>query len=607
MSNLKTLERKWIDNFRKSALIDSSNNTFKSELAFQVFYGKKNDDFPINFPHNFKSHHLNFPNINTADSLNIFLEFLRFIGINMQYEKLEKFIRSNPSEYKRFADKCYYIFKMLAHYGANITVTNPYKDNYKDVYYLLRIECDEIQLNIFDEPLELPDLYSRFVDFPVGYENDAIVNDLFDKIENTNNSFFITGKAGTGKSTFVQYFAHKTKKKLLKCAFTGIAAINVGGQTIHSFFRFPPKPLMPQDDEITIFEKYSPKYNAIKEIDVIIIDEISMLRSDIVEAIDYSLRNNGGVPEKPFGGKQIIFVGDVFQLPPVVDGRSEIENELFTDIYKSKYFFDSPAYKTLNPKYFEFKKSFRQGNDLRFVELLDKVRVCDIHSELLEEINSRHIPTYLPKNEDFVITLTSNNFIATTENTRRLNELDYTVFKFEANITGEFKEDRYPTDKTLALKKDSQIIFIKNDLSKRWVNGTIAKIDFISDDIIEIRLQDKSVHKIEKVTWEHRIYNYDRTKRKIVSELKGTFAQFPIKLAWAVTIHKSQGLTFDNVILDLGNGAFINGQVYTGLSRCRSLNGIILKNPLRKDDIIADSRIINFYETQQIIGSIDFD
>ncbi|MDB5112674.1 MAG: hypothetical protein JWR67_3788 [Mucilaginibacter sp.] len=607
MSDIKLIEKKWIENFKKSALIDRSTGFFKREYAYQLLYGKTDDAYPLSFPHNFSDHYLNYTNIDIASALTVFIEFLGFTGIEIKHKKLEKFIKENPNEYKRFADKCYYILKTLAHYGSNLNLSNPYEDNPKDISYLLRIEGNEIQLNLFDEPLDLPDLYNRFVNFPKGYERNIIVSKLFEKIENSNDSFFVTGKAGTGKSTFIQYFAHKTRKKILMCAFTGIAAINVGGQTIHSFFRLPPKPLLPQDDDITIFEKYSQKYKMIQEIDTIVIDEISMLRADIVEAIDFSLRNNGGDPDKFFGGKQILFVGDIFQLPPVTNANNDIDNFLFNNIYKSKYFFDSPAYKNLNPGYFEFKTSYRQGSDLKFVEMLDKIRVCQSDAILLETLNARYMPSFTPKNEDFVITLTTNNVIAQTENYRRLNELPYTTFKFEANISGEFKEDKYPTNKTLELKKHAQVIFIKNDLTKRWVNGTIAKIDFISDDFIEVRLQDKTIHKIEKVTWEHRAYQYDRHKGKIVSELKGTFTQYPIKLAWAVTIHKSQGLTFDQVILDLGSGAFVNGQLYTGLSRCRTLNGITLKNLLRKEDIIADERIINFHETEQIINSINVD
>jgi ATP-dependent DNA helicase PIF1 len=315
---------------------------------------------------------------------------------------------------------------------------------------------------------------------------------------------------------------------------------------------------------------------------------------------------NGGNPAKVFGGKQIIFVGDIFQLPPVANSNNDLDNLLFTEHYKSKYFFDSLAYRKLNPTYFEFKISYRQGSDLEFVKILDKVRVCDIDDRLLQHINARVNPHYIPKNDEFVITLTSNNSIAFNENTRRLNELLHTTFTFEALIENEFKERDYPTNKTLELKRYAQVIFIRNDIAGRWVNGTIAKVDFISENFIEVRLQNGNIHKLEKTTWENRVFQYDRTKRQIVSELKGKFTQYPVKLAWAVTIHKSQGLTFDNVIVDVGAGAFVNGQMYTALSRCRTLQGITLKTPVKKEDIITDERIVNFHETEQIINSIDF-
>ncbi len=606
MPSIKVIEKKWIENFKKSPLVDQSTGLFKRDYAFQLYYGKENDLYPINFPQNFKLHHSSFLNLEKNNSSLIFHAFLSFIGIEINKDLLFKHISENSEHYEKFADKCNNILKMLAHYDKNLTVDNPYKDNLRELTYLLRIECDDVsQLTIFDEPLELPYLYSQFNDFPEGYENNKIVNQLFNKIENSNSSFFITGKAGTGKSTFIQYFASKTRKKLLMCAFTGIAAINIKGQTIHSFFRFPPQALGPEDDEIKLFYKNSEKYKMIEEIQTIVIDEVSMLRSDTLEAIDYSLRKNGGDPSKIFGGKQILFVGDIFQLPPVIDDTDEVDSYLFTEVYKSKYFFDSPAYKKLNPGYFEFKKSYRQGKDLEFVEILDSIRICENNGHILAKLNDRYYPNYTPKNNEFVITLSSSNAIAFAENIRRLNQLSYTSFRFEAEITGEFKESRYPTNKTLELKKYAQVILVKNDTAKNWVNGTIAKVEFISDDILEIRLQDDSIHKLEKTVWENRAYKYNNGK--IVSELKGTFTQFPIKLAWAITIHKSQGLTFEKVAIDLGRGAFINGQLYTALSRCKSLNGIALKKLITPQDIIIDHRIIAFHETEQLLNSIQFD
>jgi hypothetical protein len=233
--------------------------------------------------------------------------------------------------------------------------------------------------------------------------------------------------------------------------------------------------------------------------------------------------------------------------------------------------------------------------------MLDEVRLCKVSELTLNELNQRYNPTFIPGLDEFVMNLTATNSSADAENNRRLFELDYTQFSFEATITGDFKEDKFPTTRVLELKKHAQIIFIKNDSGqRRWVNGTIAKIEFISQDLIEVRLQDGSIYKVEQVTWENRKYKYDRSQGKIVSEVIGTFKQFPVKLAWAITIHKSQGLTFDRVVVDLGSGAFVNGQLYTALSRCKKLNGITLKRKIRKEDVITDSRIIDFNSNRKV-------
>ncbi len=606
---IKQIERKWIENFKKTPLVDRETGTFRSSYAHQLFYGKKDDTYPDDFPHDFSHFYNSCDKIDQETAIETLTEYLNFIGIKIRKEAIIVHLEKYPDEFDKLTKKCYYILKTLAHYGEDLQIENPYHDNNGDLFFLLRIESEESihggQLSLFED-LELPELYSKFTELPKGYEKDPTIRDLFERIENGNGSFFITGKAGTGKSTFIHYFAQKTQKKVLLVAFTGIAAINVGGQTIHSFFRLPLKPLMPEDDEITIFREFTQKFKIIKSIDTIVIDEVSMLRSDILEAIDFSLRKNGGDPNEKFGGKQLLFVGDVFQLPPVMDSHAEVESFLFSQIFNSEYFFDSHSYKQISPTYFEFKKTHRQ-KDSAFIELLDRVRICQVRETTLESLNQRYNPNYTPKLEEFVITLTSTNEIAKAENARKLSELEYTQFKFEANIEGDFREDRYPTDKTLELKKNAQVIFIKNDPGGRWVNGTIAKIDFVSNDLIEVRFQNGQTHKLERESWENRKYKYDKDKRKIVSEVIGTFSQFPIKLAWAITIHKSQGLTFDNVVVDLGTGAFVNGQLYTALSRCRTLDGIILKRKIRPNDIITDERIINFHLTEQAVSSINND
>ena len=605
--DLRSLEKKWISNFKRTLFVDKDNMSFRSSLSYQLFYGRKDESYPEDYPHDFCEFYDNVDDFDQDTIIETIVEYLNIIGIKIQSEKINKHMEKYPGDLEKLIRKSYYILKALAHYDDDLDISNPYFDNNGDMYFLLRIESGESisggQLSLFED-LELPKLYSKITSLPTGYEHDTVVKTLYNKIENSNKSYFITGKAGTGKSTFIQYFAQKTQKRIMLTAFTGIAAINVGGQTIHSFFRFPLKPLLPEDHEITLFREFTQKYKIIQNIETIVIDEVSMLRSDLLEAIDFSLRKNGGDPEKPFGGKQILFVGDIFQLPPVTDSNDEVENFLFSEEYRSEYFFDSKAYKKISPIYFEFQLSHRQKDDLPFVKILDKIRVCNVDENTLSSINERYNPNFTPRNEDFIITLTSINALANVENSRKLQELNYSRFTFDADIVGEFKEEKYPTQKTLELKKFAQVILVKNDPAGRWVNGTIAKIDFLAKDIIEIRLQNGQTHKLQKETWENRKYKYDREKKKIVSETIGSFSQYPIKLAWAITIHKSQGLTFDNVIIDLGSGAFVNGQVYTALSRCRTLNGIVLKRKLRKEDIILDRRIINFHQAEQLAYSI---
>jgi ATP-dependent DNA helicase PIF1 len=601
---IRAVEKKWLENFKKCPLIDKETGQYLPDIARQVFYGKSTPAFPEDYPNDLEALFQKRADYARETAIDNLVEFLHLIGIKIHAENITKHLESFPDDFDKLFRKAYYIFKALAHHGERINIASPYSDNMGDLHFLLRVETGQAQASLFEES-ELPVLYKRIANLPDGYENDNVVNDLFNAIEETNTSYFITGKAGTGKSTFIRYFTQKTNKKAIILAFTGIAAVNVSGQTIHSFFKFPLKPLMPQDHEIPVFKEYNQIRKIIEKVQTIIIDEVSMLRADVLEAIDYSLRKNGGVPNLPFGGKQILFVGDAFQLPPVVESEDEVTRYLFTDVYKSQYFFDSPAYKLLNPKFFEFAKVYRQQEDLRFVELLDKVRICEIDGISLTELNTRYYPKYVPRNEDFVITLTSTNGIASAENLRRLTELNYNLFTFEASITGDFKADRYPTAQKLELKRFAQVIFIKNDSTGRWVNGTIAKIEFISNDHIEIKLQDGQIHKIERQTWENRKYKYDRQAKKVMSEVVGTFTQYPIKLAWAITIHKSQGLTFEKVVIDLGTGAFVNGQAYTALSRCKSFAGIALKTQLRPEDIISDSRITNFYFTEQTLNSIE--
>jgi ATP-dependent DNA helicase PIF1 len=595
MARSYNYRKKWIENFTKCSLVDTANERFLPNVARQLFYGKTSDDYPEVFPRNFNDMYKNSHAQERGDVLDETLKFLHFVGVTVSRESVDTHLQQFPDQYHMFLKKAYFLLRTLAHARDDFEYLSPYKDNIGDFLYFVDIQTGRSQLSIFED-YPLPELYKREFKVPEGYENDEVVRNLFNTIENANDSFFITGKAGTGKSTFIHYFSQTTGKKIIKIAFTGIAAINVGGSTIHSLFRFPTKPLMPEDEEIKIFDKEHQVRKLFENIDTIIIDEISMLRSDLLEAIDFSLRNNGGNPAQLFGGKQLLFVGDIFQLPPITI-NDETEQALFSDIFKSPYFFDSYAYRELSPTLFEFKVPKRQQEDLEFVALLDRIRTCDVTQEDLNKINRQVDPTYIPKTDQFEITLTTINAIADRENERRLNDLREQRFVFEADVKGDFQDERSPSNQRLELKRYAQVMFVKNDPERRWVNGTIGKIEFIANDFIEVKLADNSIHRVTREKWENRGYKYDKIKRQITSEIKGTFLQYPLRLAWAITIHKSQGLTFDNVVIDLGSGAFVNGQLYTALSRCRRLSGIVLRRKVRKEDVIPDRRLAEFWES----------
>ncbi|WP_276372706.1 ATP-dependent DNA helicase [Chryseolinea sp. H1M3-3] len=601
MASNNSIHKKWIENFNKCPLVDKASSTFKNKFARQLFYGRTEEDYPKQYPAGFQTFYNGHYEIDRSISIETALRYLHFIGVRLRKEAVISHFDLAPGDFHVFMQKCFFLLRTLAHHRDSLSLNNPFSENIGDIYFFIRIENGQKQLAIFDS--EVRDISKRDFKIPDGYEDDPVVKKLFDTIENSSRSFFISGKAGTGKSTFIHFFTQKTKKEVILTAFTGIAAMNIGGVTLHSFFKFPTRALLPGDEDIKVFLENDPKRKIIEDLDIIIIDEVSMLRADLLQAIDYSLRNNGGDPEKLFGGKQIIFVGDIFQLPPVTKDSDDVDRFLFNELYNSPYFFDCDAYKQLDPIFFEFTKSQRQREDLEFVELLDKVRNCDVDDGILRKLNERYDPNYIPKKNDYVITLTTNNSIANTENAKRLGEISLMLYTFKGDVKGDFDEEKLSVNGTLYLKKGAQVIFIKNDLSgdRRWVNGTIGKVEFVADDIIEVKLPDGSVHSIEKETWDYRGYKYDRGKGRITSEAKGTFTQYPIKLAWAITIHKSQGLTFSNVVIDLGSGAFINGQLYTALSRCKKLSGIILKRKIKKDDIIQDIRLIEFYKTCQNI------
>lgn len=420
------------------------------------------------------------------------------------------------------------------------------------------------------------------------------LNEQFKKalylMENTDKNIFITGKAGTGKSTLLNYFRSKTDKKIVVLAPTGVSALNIEGETIHSFFGFKPN--------VTIqnIEKLSPKRRKIYEnIDTIVIDEISMVRADLLDCIDYFLRLNGREKGEPFGGIQMIFIGDLYQLPPVVTSK---EKRLFTERYNSQYFFDADIFKEISMEFIELEKVYRQ-KDERFIKLLNEIRNNTISEESLALLNSR-VGIEPPQDSEYIVYLTPLNDTVDKINREKLDNLKGRLYKWEAYIEGEFDKNSCPADMVLQIKKGAQVMMLNNDSRGRWVNGTIGKVVKIrkskgaEDDIIEVQLSDGRVEEVLPFTWEIFHYKYDEKTKMIETEEIGSFTQYPIKLAWAVTIHKSQGKTFDKVIIDLGRGVFAPGQVYVALSRCTSFEGIFLKKPIKKSHIMLDRRIVDF-------------
>ncbi len=412
--------------------------------------------------------------------------------------------------------------------------------------------------------------------------------DAYNLMEHSSDCLFITGSAGTGKSTLLNYFRKNTKKKVVVLAPTGIAALNVGGQTIHSFFKFPLGVVTSKN--IHAF----PRTEFYKAIDTIVIDEISMVRADIIDGIDYFMRLNGRDKKKPFGGTQMIFMGDLFQLPPVVP--SDDEQSLFLSLYPSPYFFSASVFEKVLLRIIRLNKIFRQ-RDVGFIELLQAIRTNQATEWHLKQINARVQHDFAPNENDFYITLTTRNDIADKTNTERLKLLKEPAKVFIGEIEGDFNTKLLPTDANLTLKVGAQVMFVKNDPDGRWVNGTIGKVYEILQNTVKVLVEEEGKRKLltaERVSWDMFRYEFDAQKKEIISDTVGSFTQFPLRLAWAVTIHKSQGKTFDKVVIDLGNGAFAHGQLYVALSRCRSLEGIVLKSPVRLRDIIVDSRIVEF-------------
>ena len=412
-------------------------------------------------------------------------------------------------------------------------------------------------------------------------------------LEKTLDSVFLTGRAGTGKSTLLSLFRLTSRKQCVVLAPTGVAALNVQGQTIHSFFGFPGKFITPADIRIR-----RDKAATMRKIETLIIDEVSMVRADIIDCIDHALRTARSI-NKPFGGVQMIFIGDLFQLPPIVSTPEE--KVFFQQSYESPHFFSAKVFKQgFKYEMIELKKVYRQS-ERHFVRLLDAVREGEIDYDDLETLNERFIgDDKLATNANY-ITLSARNNLVDEINNQELNRLTTPEYRFAAQITGTFDPKQVQAEPIITLKRGAQVMFVKNDNVKReYVNGSIGKIIELSQDRILVSLEDmdekKTLVEVEKQKWEVLHYRISSDGEKIETETVGTFQQYPLRLAWAITIHKSQGKTFDRVFIDLGAGAFETGQTYVALSRCRTLNGIILKRKLLPTDIRIDERVVEYYQ-----------
>ena len=429
--------------------------------------------------------------------------------------------------------------------------------------------------------------------------NNKEFQDALQLITHTRQSVFLTGKAGTGKSTFLKYICNHTKKKYVVLAPTGIAAINAGGVTLHSFFKLPFRPMLPDDPDLSLshgrifeFFKYpKEKRKIIAEVDLIIIDEISMVRADIIDCVDRILRVYSGNMRLPFGGKQLLFVGDVFQLEPVVPSD---QKEILSLFYASPFFFSARVFKDINLVPIELQKVYRQTDSV-FINILDRIRNNGARKQELDTLNGRYFPSFEPQNEDMYITLATRRDQVDFINEKKLAELPGEEYVSVGKIEGDFPESSLPTQLNLSIKEQAQVIFIDNDYERRWVNGTIGMVSGIDENgNVYVLLESGVEHLVEPTSWRNYKYKYNEKEKRIEEEIVGTFEQLPIRLAWAITVHKSQGLTFSRVVVDLTGGVFAGGQTYVALSRCTSLEGLVLKSKISSRDIFIRKEIVEF-------------
>ena len=438
--------------------------------------------------------------------------------------------------------------------------------------------------------------------------NNPEFQDAWDVLQHTHRSVFLTGKAGTGKSTFLRYIRDNTKKKTVVLAPTGIAAVNVGGQTMHSFFKIPFKPMLPDDPDYSnparmrkMLRYTKEKVKLIRELELIIIDEISMVRADIIDFVDRVLRVYSGNMREPFGGKQLLLVGDIFQLEPVVTHDTR---DILRRYYKNFFFFNARAFEQINLVPIELRKIYRQS-DSDFIAMLDRVRVNRATTADMARLNQRCNPDYQEVNDDFAITLATRRDTVDSINDEHMKALKTPEYVFEGAIEGDFPDNSLPTSFHLALKEGAQVIFIRNDKEGRWCNGTIAKVTKLTDTAVFVALEDGEEVRVVREIWENMQYTYNEKEKKVEEKVLGSFSQIPLKPAWALTVHRSQGLTFNHVVLDFAGGAFTGGQTYVALSRCTSLEGITLLKPLSERDIIVNMAVVEFsrqFNNRQLIN-----
>jgi hypothetical protein len=419
--------------------------------------------------------------------------------------------------------------------------------------------------------------------------------DAYTAMNDTDHNIFITGRAGTGKSTLFQYFREKTKKRHVVLAPTGVAALNVRGQTIHSFFGFHPS-----IHESMVRKAPADSIPMFKAIETIVIDEISMVRADLLDCVDRALRLNRGRPHDPFGGVQMIFIGDLFQLPPIVTSE---ETDRFTTEFSSPYFFSANVMQHIGMRMIELKTVHRQ-KEKAFVELLEQVRTRTLTQESIDAWNERHDPYFDPREEPDFIHLTTTNKIAQQRNDTELRRLSGKAWKLKAYASGELPDRRMPSEALISIKEGARIMFTINDAEKRWVNGTLGTVTRIHTKglskipTLDIELEDGKVVSVQQYKWELFQYFQD-SAGNLVQHVMGSYTQYPITLAWAVTIHKAQGKTFDHVLVDMGWGAFAHGQLYVALSRCTTLKGLVLLKPFQKKDAILDQAVVDFMDRQK--------